>query len=95
MEITLSLGKDFPQIDGSNSDEFAAEIIKIEDADIKEVILDFEGTEYINSMAMGTIFATYQKLKDQDRKLSIINVNDKIKRLLKVANLTSVFGIDN
>lgn len=94
MEVTLNVGKDFPEINGDNSDKFATEMLKLEDSEIDNVILDFEGTEYINSMAMGTIFATYQKLEEQKRSLKLINLNDKIKRLLKIANLTDIFSID-
>ncbi|MHC4871802.1 MAG: STAS domain-containing protein [Planctomycetota bacterium] len=94
MEVTLNVGKDFPQINGDNSDQFATEMLKLEDSDIDEVVLDFEGTEYINSMAMGTIFATFQKLEEQERNLKLINVNEKIKRLLKVANLADVFSVE-
>lgn len=94
MEITLRVGEKFPQVSGASADEFAAELIRLEDSDFEAIVLDFSGTEYINSMAMGSIFATYQKLTEQKRTLRIINVNDKIRRILKVANLTQVLEIE-
>ena len=94
MEITLNVGKKFPQINGETSDQFAKEILRLEDSDFEIIILDFEGTEYINSMAMGTIFATYQNLSESNRHLKLINVNDRIKKLFKIANLTSIIDMD-
>lgn len=94
MEITLNVGKKFPQINGETSDQFAKEILRLEDSDFETIILDFDGTEYINSMAMGTIFATYQKLSESGKSLKMINVNDRIKKLFKVANLTTILDME-
>lgn len=94
MQITFNVGEKYPQISGETADDFAAELIRLEDTDFEEVCLDFRGTEYINSMAMGSLFATCQKLQEQDRRLRILNVNDKIRRLLTVANLTSLLDIE-
>jgi anti-anti-sigma factor len=94
MHVTFNVGEQYPQISGKQADEFATELIRLEDSDFEDVILDFKGTEYINSMAMGSIFATYQKLQEEGRHLKLVNVNDKIRRLLRVANLTSLIGED-
>ncbi|MHC4883467.1 MAG: STAS domain-containing protein [Planctomycetota bacterium] len=93
MEVTFRVGEKFPEISGDSADQFAEEMLRLEDSDFEEVVLDFEGTEYINSMAMGTIFATYQKLSGEERSLKIMNVNDKIYRLLKMANLVDLLGV--
>ena len=71
MKVTLEIGKQFPEITGESSDSFAKELIKMEDSDYKHVILDFDGTNSINSMAMGSLFASHQKLSDSPYKISI------------------------
>ena len=95
MMITFNVGEKYPQVSGPAADEFAAELIRLEDTDFEEVHLDFRGTEYINSMAMGSLFATCQKLQEQGRKLRLLHVNDKIRRLLRVANLTTILELDD
>jgi anti-anti-sigma factor len=90
MEIKLEVGKEFSELSGTTADRFADELIRLEDSDFEEIILDFSGTESINSMSMGTIYATHQKLAAQDRKLTMINVNERIKRLFKLANLSGI-----
>lgn len=87
MRIELDIGKEFPEITGGNADEFAKELMKIEDSDYEEVILDFSSTRSISSMAMGSLFATYQKLASQNRKIKIVNPNENIVRLLRIVNM--------
>jgi len=87
MRVTLEIGKQFPEITGAASDAFAAELMKAEDSKFTEVILDFAGTETISSMAMGSIFATHQKMNEQGRRLVIVNAAEKIKRLLRMVNM--------
>lgn len=88
MKITLEVGKQFPDITGAASDAFAAELMKIEDGEYTEVVLDFDGTNSISSMAMGSLFATHQKMMETSRRLIIVNASDKIKRLLRMVNMT-------
>ena len=95
MQITHNVGKKYASVTGGNVDEFASDLLRLEDSDFEEIVLDFDGTEYVNSMAMGSIFALYQKLRQQQRKLRIINANDKFMRLLKMANLTAILGLDD
>lgn len=90
MQVTFTVGHKFPRVSGAASDEFAAELLRLEDSDFEEIILDFDGTEYINSMAMGSIFATYQHLREQGRSLRLVNVNESIQRLFRVANLNDL-----
>jgi anti-anti-sigma factor len=92
MEVTLEIGKQFPEITGAASDAFAAELMKAEDSEFNRVILDFDGTQTISSMAMGSIFATHQKMAEQERALTIINASDKIKRLLRMVNMAHLIA---
>lgn len=94
MRVTLEIGKQFPEITGIASDTFASELMKAEDSEFTEIILDFAGTETISSMAMGSIFATHQKLTEQGRKLVIVNASDKIKRLLRMVNMANLLDMD-
>lgn len=89
-KIIVGIGKQFPHIVGEASDSFAAELMKIEDSEFEEVILDFAGTESISSMAMGSLFATHQKMSEQNRRLRIINAGEKIKRLLRMVNMSQL-----
>lgn len=91
MRLVLEIGKKYPEITGPVSDAFAAELNKAaQDADFTELVLDFDGTKIISSMAMGTIFAIYQKLREQGKSLQITNASDKVTHLLRMVNMADI-----
>jgi anti-anti-sigma factor len=91
MGLVLDIGKKYPEITGPISDAFASELNKaVSSGDFTELVLDFNGTKIISSMAMGTIFAAYQKLNEQGRKLQIINASEKVTRLLHMVNMADI-----
>ena len=94
--LTMDVGKRFPEITGAASDAFASELAQVGGPgnDFKELILDFEGTSIISSMAMGTIFATYQKLTSQGKNLVIVNASERVKRLLRMVNMAHLLALD-
>lgn len=91
MRLVLEIGKKYPEITGPISDAFAAELNKaVANNDFEELILDFEGTKIISSMAMGTIFSIYQKLKEQGKSMQIIHASDKVTHLLRMVNMADI-----
>lgn len=88
MEIVMNVGEKFPQLTGPSSDEFAKELLRLEDSDFEHIILDMNGVDCISSMAMGSIFAMYQKLNEQGRKMVIQNASDQVSRLLRMVNMS-------
>ena len=91
MRLVLDIGKKYPEITGPISDAFASELNKaVSSGDFTELVLDFNGTKIISSMAMGTIFAAYQKLNEQGKKLQIINASEKVTHLLRMVNMADI-----
>ena len=91
MRLVLEVGKKYPEITGPISDAFAAELNKLAaDDELTELVLDFEGTKIISSMAMGTLFATYQKLREQGKTMHIINASEKVTHLLRMVNMADI-----
>jgi len=91
MRLVLDIGKKYPEITGPISDAFADELNSAcSDADFSELVLDFKGTKIISSMAMGTIFAIYQKLREQGKALYIVNASEKVTHLLRMVNMAEL-----
>ncbi len=91
MRLVLEIGNKYPEITGPASDAFAADL---KDAcaneEFTELVLDFAGTKMISSMAMGTIFAYSQKLREQGKSIHIINASEKITNLLHMVNMAEL-----
>ncbi|MCC8180404.1 MAG: STAS domain-containing protein [Planctomycetes bacterium] len=93
MELVLEIGKKYPEITGPISDAFAAELIQACDTgEFDKLVLDFKGTKIISSMAMGSIFAIYQRLRDQGKKMEIINASEKVTNLLCMVNMAEILA---
>jgi Anti-anti-sigma regulatory factor (antagonist of anti-sigma factor) len=91
MRLVIDIGKKYPEITGPISDAFAAEMNKVVlGSDFEELVLDFNGTKIISSMAMGTIFSVYQKLKEQGKRMQIINASEKVTHLLRMVNMAEI-----
>lgn len=91
MRLVLELGKRYPEITGPASDAFSAELnTACETEGMTELVLDLDGIRAINSMAMGSIFASYQKLRDAGKTLTIVNASDKVTNLLKMVNMSDI-----
>ncbi|MCC8190076.1 MAG: STAS domain-containing protein [Planctomycetes bacterium] len=91
MRLVLDIGKKYPEITGPMSDAFANELNQAcANDDFSELVLDFDGTRIISSMAMGTIFAVYQKLKEKGKSMQIIHASDKVVHLLRMVNMAEI-----
>ncbi|MFC2140123.1 STAS domain-containing protein [Candidatus Auribacterota bacterium] len=61
--------------------------------DVTAITMDFEKVDFIDSMGIGTLAACYNTLKNKGGGLTIINVNQNIKRLFSLMRLDSHFTI--
>jgi anti-sigma B factor antagonist len=58
----------------------------------KRVVLDLIELESIDSMGMGTLVRLYVSAKSAGSCLELINLNQKVRDLLGITNLLSLFG---
>jgi anti-sigma B factor antagonist len=58
----------------------------------KRVILDLTELEYVDSMGMGTLVRLYVSAKSASSCLELVNLNKKVRDLLGITNLLSLFG---
>ncbi len=90
MDNVFAVGKKYPEITGDRADTFSRDLDEFEKSLSGDILLDFTDVTAISSIAMGSLFATYQKLMEEGRKLTIINTCDKISRLLRMVNMAQV-----
>lgn len=93
MQLLLQIGKKYPEIIGPMSDAFSSELnAALESGDFTELILDFQGTRTISSMAMGALFSTNEKLKQNGKSLHVINAGEKVAHLLHMVNMSELLS---
>lgn len=57
----------------------------------KKIVIDLSGVDWMNSTGLGILISSYTKLRNQDGDLKLANVTDKIKSLLTITKLVTVF----
>ncbi len=74
------------------SAEFLAENLKRTlEKDDGHVLLDFSKINYIDSTGIGELVGYLGRFTELDRKLILINPSDRIRKLLAIAQLDSLF----
>ena len=58
----------------------------------KRIVLDLSGLAYMDSMGLGTLARLYVSAKSSGCKLELINIGKRIRELLDLTNMWSVFA---
>jgi anti-anti-sigma factor len=59
-----------------------------------DVIVDLSRTEFLDSIAIGVLLQTWQRLRSLDRELVIRSPHERIQRVLKIASIGEVVRVD-
>lgn len=89
-KVIMEVGEKYPDITGPTAQAFIDELIELEKSTYDEIILDFKDTSSISSMAMGTLYSTYQTLVSQNRSIKVVNPSVNVSRLLKLVNMSEI-----
>jgi len=60
----------------------------------KRIVLDLGQLTYMDSMGLGTIIRLYVSAKSAGCELELVNVGDRIRQLLGMTNVLSIFAGD-
>lgn len=57
----------------------------------KKIVIDLAGVEWMNSTGLGILISSYTTLRNHEGDLKLANVTEKIKSLLTITKLVTVF----
>jgi len=63
----------------------------INQPEFKKVIIDLSDVNYMDSSGIGALVGLFVTSKRAGKKLQLINLKDRIRELLRVANLLNIF----
>src|SRR6056297_1556363 len=81
------------EIDIMSSEEFKKEINKIIE-EIKDIKINGEKIEYMDSTGLGVLISLLKNTKENDKKIIIKNLKPNIYKLFNITGLTKVFEIE-
>ncbi len=74
--------------DSSLNEPFDNLVLELTDDGVKDIVVDLKLCTFLYSVGVGKIVALYKKLeKVEDSSFSVINPDDRIKKLLHLVNL--------
>lgn len=76
---------------GEGIDELRESINNVIKADEKKLLLNFDQVPYLDSTGLGEVVRSYTSLKKEGGLVKIINLTQKVKDLLSVTKLITVF----
>jgi len=59
--------------------------------DRKRIVIDLAGVEWMNSTGLGILISSYTTLRNHQGELKLANVTEKIRSLLTITKLVTVF----
>ena len=78
---------------GPEATEINEKINQLIDNDNKKIIIDLVNVDWMNSSGLGILIGAVTVLKNSNGCLCLINVSDRIRNLLKITKLDTVFNI--
>lgn len=93
-----TLGPDLGLIEVTNTMVAQEEIVALRTAiqtfinkHYRNLIVDFNGVDYVNSVALGVLVGAHASYSNRKWELRLCNVNNSLYAILAVARLTGVF----
>ena len=58
---------------------------------IKSVVIDLQGTDYVDSSALGMLLVLRDKLGENKQAIKIVNAKPEVKKILQIASFDKLF----
>jgi anti-anti-sigma factor len=76
---------------GHDALDFTAEVDKFIASGLEALLLDLGKNEVMNSSGLGMMVNAHTTLKKQSKRLVLVNIPEKVRKLLKMTHLAKVF----
>lgn len=89
-DISVKLKGD---LDISTCGPIRDELLKTYENKKANIIIDASELEFLDSTGLGALIMVYNKLKEDEKKISIYNVKPHINKLFKITQMDKIFEI--
>jgi anti-sigma B factor antagonist len=81
------------EVDLYNVSELKKSIFSLTDGNHASIIIDMKGVNYMDSSGIGALVAGQKKMKAHNGRFGLLNINDDVLNILKLATLDKFFKI--
>lgn len=80
-------------LDIYNNKKFKEKLADIYDELDKDIVVDCEKLEYIDSTGLGSFISLLKLTRDEDKTITVKNLKKNIKKVFKITDLDKLFNI--
>ena len=81
------------EIDIYTAAQFKENLYRLVDNSVKDIVIDCDGLDYIDSTGLGIFVGALKKARLTDRNIRIENLRDNIRKLFNITGLDKLFII--
>ena len=82
------------ELDHHITNEVRDEIdIILDSKSIKNIVFDFKNIRFMDSSGIGVIIGRYKKISSEGGKVSVVNVNDRVKKIFNLSGMNKIINI--
>ena len=82
------------ELDVSTADEFKEYLHKLIDKGIRNIILDLESLDYIDSTGLGVMIGVLKRIKIENKEIYIKSPKDNVKKIFSITGLDKIFKME-
>lgn len=60
---------------------------------VRNIIFDFKNINFMDSSGIGVIIGRYKKISNDGGKVSVVNVNARVKKVFDLSGMNKIIGI--
>ncbi|WP_024620850.1 anti-sigma F factor antagonist [Metaclostridioides mangenotii] len=85
---------DCSELDHHIASEIREELDSLLNANqVRNIVFDFEKINFMDSSGIGVIIGRYKKISNEGGKVSVININDRVKKIFDLSGLNKIISI--
>jgi len=93
-ETTISIQLEGSLISNHQTENLLADLSFYFEEGANKINIDLLNTEYMNSVGLGVLVKVFTQVRSKGGEVEIINVPEKIKKLLIITKLNSIFNVE-
>lgn len=82
------------EVDIYTSQELKDNLYRVVESNKKDLIIDCKELNYIDSTGLGIFVGALKKAKQYEKKITIINLKENIKKLFIITGLDKIFEVE-
>jgi anti-sigma B factor antagonist len=81
------------EVDVYTAPQFREQLIQLVDQGQRQILVDLEGVEFLDSTGLGVLVGGLKRVRSQDGDLALVCTQRRILKVLEITGLTKVFTI--